>query len=315
MKLVFNRDLIGRKIKKGKHYVVVTKMTGQNVIEPSYIILNDDSYPAAISFSNKRISLIDKETMYFGGLNLDGGYEEIESEIPPSFMNDPLLGSEEGGLHASQFNLDLFEHRCWAVTTFTKKLLKAGIEVCDEFKQITNSDISKITYVQAEMSALFLSVGNFFANCSDDQFKTRFDKHNKSNIELLELANISFNQYLNQKIDNIDNLIELNSWRKGFMAELYSILTKKSNFGQHLEKHGLCESGVEEDESEYWKWHSSCLRQGIVRIANAIESIFYDTDVRVYQLPIGGFVDTWGEYCLIFESDKHYYRFYLAFFD
>lgn len=315
MKIVLDKDLKGRKLKKGKEYTVIMKhvinregrglgvgkngfveMKSYKTLGNLYLILNDDKYPARISLTNEGAQLLDREWVYNHVIKADFQIREIEPEIPPLF-------AEELKPDDRHRFIDLLEGRCWAVTRFSNQLLAKGIEVCDEFREIASSDLSKIAYVQGEMNALFLSVANYFSGCCDDMFYFKFDKHNKENVEILELANITYSHYWYESGD-VDALVEVDDWYKDLYNKLYHLLTVNSDFGRHIEKHGL----KAEDEGP-------CLKRSITRIINAIDAIFYDITVRVYQVPLGEFPsghNIMGQYCLIFETEALYYRFYLC---
>ncbi|SEP63873.1 hypothetical protein [Neolewinella agarilytica] len=293
MKIVFDRDIKGRKIKKGKNYEVISKEN------ESYFILNDDKYPVNVIVKEKESLLLDSETMFCSPDKVEFNIEEIDLEIPPLLPN--YLKFDKEYTYA-----DFMLKRCWAVTEFSHKLLAAGIEVCDEFKMIAFKDLAKITYVRAEMSALFLSIGNFFSGCSDDQFHFRFDKHGKRNIGLLELANISFNPYWNGE-NNVSSLTNLEKWQENLEEKLVQILTINSDFGEHIKKHGF-------SEEEEW---GCCLKRSISRIVRAIDAIAYEGFDAVHRLPLNDFLgnSTFGQYCLIFETKDYYYRFFLGNWD
>ncbi len=294
MKIIFDKDLKNRKIKKGKEYVVLTNVNGPQ----SYTILNDDKYPVILFVNDKKSTILDSESIFHAPITPEFSVTEIESEIPPLLLN--LFQSDN-----EYFLNDLLENRCWAITEFTRKLVSVGIEVSEEFRQIAFYDTSKIFYVQAEMSALFLAVCNFFAECANMLFHFRFDKHNRDNIDLLTLANISYNRY-HQTAKDVTYLNEIENWKLDLEENLYSYLTMKSDFGEYIQKNSL------QEDSEHER---ACLRQSTHRIILAIESIFIEEEVKVCKLPLKELNVSWDQYCLIFENSEYYYRFYLGNYD
>lgn len=296
MKITFDRDILRRKIRKNIDYFVLSKDIKDDKI--SYIILNDGKDISVITLFKEKNSIFDSEYLFHESDNVEFYLLEKESEKEPPFSD--LLLSEN-----KYFYEDLLRKRCWAITDFSKKLTSKGIEVSDEYKQIAFQDVAKMTYVQGEMNALFLGVCNFFAGCANMQFVFRFDKHNKKHIDLLTLANTSYNRF-HQTADDILNLKHLEGWQQKLKEKLYASLTIYSDFGDYIQNNDLYEDRNHE---------RACLKSSIQRIILTISSLFIYKNPIVYQLPLKEVGATWDQYCLIFETDENYYRFYLGNYD
>jgi hypothetical protein len=301
MKIIFKQDFLKRKLKKDQEYLIIHHQLYYDC--RSFTILNDDKYPIQIFIYNKdlkHLTIIDNDYLYGGSHELDCDYEIKETDIAPLVPN--LYDSKN-----KYFFEDLYRNKCWAIKEFSRKLMDVGIDVNDDFKNITVNDAANFAYVQAEINALFLGICNFFAGCRDMQFQFRFDKHNVENISLQSLVNTSFceNNRLSLLVD-ADYLID--DWVPDLQRELYDQLTIYSDFG-HLIKN----NNLEEDEDR----ERTCLKTCIEHISLALESIFMDVDsLKVYKIPFNKIEYCfWGQYCLIFETPKYFYRFYLGNYD
>lgn len=296
MKIIFDRDIPERKFRKDRAYLVIAKSHETTV--KTYTVLNDYKHPAIIFIKEAGNEILDAAALFHAPMKVEFEISEIETKIPPQLVQ-PFQSENK------HFFNDLLQKRCWAITEFAIKLRAAGIEISKDDQQIAFQDTAKIHYVQAAMSALFLGVCNFFAGCADMQFRFRFDKHCKTNIHLLTLANTSYNRY-HQTAKDVISLKILNDWKSDLMDNLYASLTKSSDFGMYIQKNNL------QEDAEYDR---ACLRLSIHRIILAIESIFIEESVIVHKIPMNELNITWNQYCLIFETSENWYRFYLGHYD
>ena len=298
MKIIFDRDISKHKLKKDKEYFVISREGEKHSV--TYMIFNDDNYlTIIIRLGRQKYAIYDRELILNGSYKSEFIVSEIESNIQPKLTN-PFEPENEHYIH------DLIQGKSWAITKFSKKLISLGINVNEEYRQIAFQDVTKIYYVQAEMSALFSSICNFFDGCGNMQYHTTFDKHYKSSISLLTLASISYNRSSAPEAKDVTNLDILKNWQLDLKETLYSELTINSSFGVYIQNNNLQESAVYERE---------CLRFAIIRIVLTIESIFDENEVKVYKVPMDELNISWSQYCLIFETPNNFYRFYLGRYD